>query len=177
MTREEHKTKIDEIIKENQAIKAVLSNQNNMLSQVRNYASADFEEPYQRGLDDAWECARRIALYVDEGGIDAEELLMLFGTYSIHNILRRCSAQEAVAKMAEYEKQKDEIRVGDEVIAYPGISNSPFVVINVNEEAIHGIDASGLYRGCARSEADFTKTGRSFPQIAEVMKAMQGDES
>lgn len=171
MTREEHTAKIDEIIKENQTIKNILGNQNNKLSQVRNYVSADFEEPYQRGLDDAWECARRISLDVREGGIDAEELLVLFGTYSIHDILRRCSAQEAIAKIAEYEKQKDAIKIGDEVRLNHDDTRS--VVMDKSDQE----DAWWIYteNGCIEEwhSSKFRKSGRTFPQIAEVLKAMQ----
>lgn len=169
MTREEHAAKIDEIIRENREIRAIISRQNDKLNKLSNMRD-DTEEAYQRGLNDAWECARKIA-----DGVLWSELLEKTGHACASEVLDAYSAQEAIAKMAEYEKQKDAIKIGDEVIAYPGISKSPFVVIKVNEEAIYGIDASGLYRGCARSEADFVKTGRSFPQIAEAMKAMQGE--
>jgi len=168
MTREEHTAKIDEMVKENHRMMTMLCDQNDRLLKLSNMRD-DAEESYQRGLHDAWECARKIALSVEDGGMRD-----VFNVDTCYSIFIRYSAQEVIKKIDEYEKQKDEIKVGDEVIAYPGISNSPFVVIMVNEEAVYGIDASGLYRGCARSEADFTKTGRSFPEIAEAMKAIRG---
>ena len=166
MTREEHKTKIDEIIKENQTIKNILGNQNNKLSQVRNYVTADFEEPYQRGLEDAWECARKIALSVEDGGMRD-----VFNVDTCYSIFIRYSAQEAIAKIAEYEKQKDAIKIGDEVRL--NHDDTKAVVMDESDQE----DAWWVYteNGCIEEwhSSKFRKSGRTFPQIAEVLKAMQ----
>lgn len=60
MTREEHTENINEIIKRNRQIKSYVETQNNKLTQIRDYTPADVEEAYQRGLEEAWECARRL---------------------------------------------------------------------------------------------------------------------
>ena len=73
---------------------------------------------YQRGLDDAWEAARKIVLSPDEGGTSLPDLFAIFGDGSMQRVFRSYSASEAIEKLKAYEeKQKanDEIKVGDEV--------------------------------------------------------------
>jgi len=170
MTREEHKTKIDEIIKENQTIKNILGNQNNKLSQVRNYVSADFEEAYQRGLNDAWMYARKIALNVVYEVSD-KALRDAFDVAICYDIFIKYSVQEAIKKIDEYEKQMDVIKIGDEVRL--NYDDTRAVVMDMSDQE----DAWWIYteNGCIEEwhSSKFRKSGRTFPQIAEVLKAMQ----
>lgn len=64
-------------------------------------------EAYQKGLSDAWECARKITAEYDEGGLSISDLYKVFGTESAQTILRDNTVQEAIAKIAEYEQGKD----------------------------------------------------------------------
>ena len=179
MTREEHTAKIDEIIKENQTIKNILGNQNNKLSQVRNYVSADFEEPYQRGLDDAWELGRKVAFDVVDGGISIYDLNKLFCTYTRYGIFKNYSVQEVMKRIEDYEKQKDAIKIGDEVEQITNSGNPTGVsciVTNIGDDKFNGITEDGKAVVCSSQIYRWwRKTGRTFPQIAEVLKAMQGE--
>ena len=71
---------------------------------------------YQRGLDDAWEVARRIALNSNDGGLSIEELDEIFGCYTLQQVFRQYSAQQTIEKIKDYEEQKTdgEIKVGNE---------------------------------------------------------------
>ena len=68
----------------------------------------------------------------------------------------------------------DEIKVGDEVIPIDAIRR-PFVVVSTDNNVIQGFDLTDGYtpRGCERDETLWKKTGRHFPQIAELLKAMK----
>ena len=95
---------------------------NNYLSALENLVRNDIidqvDEAYQKGLDDAWEVARKIVLSPDEGGTSLPDLLAIFGNGSMQRVFRNYSASEAIEKLKAYEeKQKanDEIKVGDEV--------------------------------------------------------------
>lgn len=174
MTKEEHAAKIDEIIRKNRAIKAIISTQNDKLNKLSNMRD-DAEEAYQRGLNDAWECAREIALDVEEGGISVKALRDVFNVNTCYSIFRMYSAQEAIAKIAEYEKQKNAIKIGDEV---------KFNHDDIKATVMDQSDKEGMWwlyteNGCIEEwqDAYFRKTGRTFPQIEEVLKAMQRGES
>lgn len=71
------------------------------------------DKTYEMGLSDAWNLAKKIVLGVSDGGIDANEVLEIFGC-SMYNAMRNLSCEEALAKTEAYEKEK-EIKVGDVV--------------------------------------------------------------
>ena len=75
------------------------------------------EEAYQKGLDDAWECARTIVNYMWNSG--CSEVKKVFDTYSIYVVLNNYSASEAISKIKAFEEQKkaekEEIKVGTRV--------------------------------------------------------------
>ena len=177
MTREEHTEKINEIIKRNRQIKSYIETQNNKLSQIRDYTPKDVDEAYQRGLDDAWECARKIAYGALWG-----ELLEKTGHACASEVLDAYSVQEAIAKIAEYEKQKNVIKIGDELEQITNSGNPTGVsciVTNIGDDKFNGITEDGKAVVCSSQIYRWwRKTGRTFPQIEEVLKAMQeGTES
>lgn len=136
------------------------------------------KKAYNRGLDEAWEVARKISIPENEGGMSVKALQSIFG--KVREIFN-CTASEAIAKIRAYEdkqKQDTEIKVGDEVITkykdhavavrdtyYLGADKEPFTLI------WFGTHMSS----CPVNE--LTKTGRTFPQIAEVLKEMRGAEN
>ena len=123
---------------------------------------------YKRGLDDAWEAARKIANSPGNGGFP--ELYSIFGSYSYSAVLNGLKAAEAIAKIRAYEESQ-EIHVGDEVTCkgYGGKS----VVTHVNDK-----DATILHwlGGASFVKKDhLTKTGRHFPEVAALLNKMKGD--
>ena len=76
---------------------------------------------YQQGLDDAWECAKRIVLTKTDVNcpyFTADELIKIFGYCTSQNVLCTYSASEAIEKVKAYEEQQKadaEIKVGDEI--------------------------------------------------------------
>ncbi len=124
---------------------------------------------YEDGLNDAWEASRKIQR------IAYWDLESVFGCKAkyIYNL----SASEAIAKIKEYEenrtKNKVEIHVGDEI--YSELTDSKAVV--------QRIDSWHRYQCFTDKGAQFVidtetfnkswvKTGKSYPQIAEVLKQM-----
>lgn len=168
MTREKHTEKINEIIKENRTIKAILDNQNNKL--IKYFKPSAVEESYQRGLDDAWMYARKIALNVENGGMRD-----VFNVDTCYSIFIKYSAQEVIEKIDEYEKQKDAIKVGDVVLET--YDDTMAVIMGESDEDHEWCVYTE--NGCVEKwhESVFRKTGRRFPQIEEVLKAMRGEES
>ena len=75
------------------------------------------KEAYQRGLNDAWEAAKKNYLPEDHGGLLGYKTRMkVFGTDNIGWIFKNLSASEAIEKIRAYEEKKkaeQEIKVGD----------------------------------------------------------------
>ena len=127
---------------------------------------------YQKGLDDAWEAARRISILESDGGYSWKEMKSIFGTDSASEIYVLHTATEAINKIKAYEeKQKadDEIKVGDEVIY---IEHKFIVFATETEEHYASLfDVNGRHASASQSKCK--KTGRHFdiPKILEEMKA------
>jgi len=159
---------------------------------------------YEKGLNDAWECARKIVLSEYNGGMPREQFEEIFDTRKGAPVLKNLTVQETMQKIKDYEERQsekscencknqqpcyaklfcpaqdyrewqpkqtdDEIKVGDEV--YDKYNPYPRVVTLINEQDMADlIDA----RGNAHSDSVFClkKTGRHFPQIAEVLEQMR----
>ena len=128
----------------------------------------DTDEAYNRGLNEAWEAARKL------GAIPMDDYSELFETKSPYFDF---SVQEVLAKIKEYEdKQKQEqFAIGDEVysdafddkgiITHITEDNVSCVCIICNGSTMMKVGTIGLH-----------KTGRHFPQIAEVLKQMNREE-
>ena len=68
---------------------------------------------YQRGLEDAWECARDV---VD---MSEPQLSEDYGLVSLYHVFNEMTADQVMKKIMDYEeRQTDEIKVGDEVKVY-----------------------------------------------------------
>ena len=125
---------------------------------------------YQRGLDDAWEAARKI---VCDESFDWNTLLHIFDSRNFEYIFGNFSASEAVAKLKAYEeKQNDKIEVGDEV----KWNSDVIVVTRLYKDGEHdwcdGISKDG--RAFQVLAENVRKTGRHF-DIASILEDMRHD--
>ena len=133
---------------------------------------------YQDGLNDGWECAKKIYSAPSDGGYTLEQLTQVFGEDSMSAIARTHTASAAIAKIKAYEEEKKaeaEIKVGDEV--YFSDENHTRVVFsifyeNAKEPRVLQFTESGNY--VVDNISDLHKTGRHFSQIEEVLKQMKG---
>jgi len=127
---------------------------------------------YERGLNDAWECAKKIAA---DNGLNYDELEKIFGYQSITAIFGRFSASEAVAKIKEYEdcqkKTDDEIHVGDEFYLLNGTYKHIVIGFSNNGEIL-ALRSDGTPVWCTCEEIH--KTGRKYP-IAEILEGLKND--
>lgn len=62
---------------------------------------------YEMGLSDAWELAKKIVLPKTEGGFSYEETREIFGVGDYIINLKKFTAEEALAKIEAYEKEKE----------------------------------------------------------------------
>lgn len=125
------------------------------------------DELYNKGLNDAWELARKIIIQPDDGGYTAQELAEMFRTVVPSAVIADFAPQEALAKVKDYE-ERNEIKVGD-VVRLKGLSCKA-IVTRVTETNIcllfkDGSCASGCYK------ENYEKTGEHFDSIDEFMRS------
>ena len=139
---------------------------------------------YERGLNDAWKIARKIA----KASSTDKEMNKIFGDdfyyMSVSAFFEKYSIQEVMTKFKEYEekqkqvkeeqaKEEKEFKVGDEVIC----DVRRFVILGIDKGEWYNLwclDNGLTYDNiCTR---DMTKTGRTFPQIIELFKQMKEGE-
>lgn len=138
------------------------------------YNTPDIEqvrmEAYEQGLSDAWETARKIYLPTEYGGIPADVLRQIFNNKSASGIFKKVSASEAVEKIRQYE-QENRFCVGDE---FENESGKRFVITKMDGTEIDRYmdDEGKTYCMIAKYKV-MRKTGRNFPEIAEVLQKMK----
>ena len=126
----------------------------------------DYKRGYEQGLTDAWETARKIAV-----NMNVKERAKVFfpnaEQVTHEEPFKSYTASEAIAKIAEHEKQKEEINVGDEVKTTYGRA----VVFYIQGDRARYIYKDGGYD--TDYLANLQKTGRHFHEIAEVLRKMK----
>ena len=139
------------------------------------------KDAYDKGLNDAWEAARKLSIHPSIGGLDDKAYKAMFGDKfrMADQVLNNLSASEAIAKIKAYEEQKkaeeNEIKVGDEVVGVFGFRG---VVVGIhlpsNEASILSTEHTVPQMYPLNNIR--SKTGRHFPQIEEVLKQLQEGE-
>ena len=126
------------------------------------------KDGFRKGLEEAWECARKLT-HPSYGGFYDDEQEKIFGYRNSDDILTKFTAEEAIEKIREYESKLNEpdkeIKVGDEIVYETGAKS---VVSKISNDFYYCLDGVGYPK--ERCE----KTGRHFPQIEEVLKATEG---
>ncbi len=124
----------------------------------------------KKGAKEAWELARKLT-HPSNGGLYENEKKEIFDRCNSDSVLIEMSYQEAKAKYDAWRKQKCEIRVGDEVI--PDNNNWKGVVVAIDCE-FNDLTIMDLSGKSANYDAKgFSKTGRHFSQVEELMKKMR----
>lgn len=132
---------------------------------------------YQKGLEDAWDAARKIVLSREDGGLFGyEERKAVFGCGN-YMALKTFLAPEAIEKIRQYEQENEGLGIqgyfkrGDEVIDADG---TKAVILRVSEDNYCQVyTKNGCIYNWHIHTYKFHKTGRNFPEIAEVLKKMQ----
>ena len=138
----------------------------------RNY-TINIEMAKAEGHSEAWELAKKIA--PTAGGLSSSELVEIFNAFLPRDILSENTYPEAAAKVEAWERQKEEIKVGD---IYKNIAGSCFVICDVNEEDNNAqvLWSSSLSSRKTLDEITryYTKTGRHI-DIDSLLKQI-GEE-
>ena len=100
--------------------------------------------------------------------IDDKKIL---GTDILHAV-RDMTYQDAKAKYESWKAEKDEIRVGDEV-KHRGLN---YVVGYVGADKVYHLIDKNWLRTVVQGGYQLIKTGRHFPEVAELLKKMRDTE-
>ena len=130
----------------------------------------EYNQAFNKGAETAWELARKIVI---QNGYSSYDLYEIFGSSDLQHVLENYTYTEATAKVAEWEKAKKEVKVGDvlegiydssiKCVAtnlYP--SNMAYLVFDDGTAGTHKLDT-------------FKKTGRRM-DIDGFLKQIRGEQ-
>lgn len=166
--------KISEKIKNQRAEITRLLAENKRLKAENGNSLWNIEQARAEGQSEAWELAQRIC---SPDGYSHAELRQIFNFQVGATEIFQNTYPEAAAKVSQWEKAKEEIKVGDIVISKP-FRNVEICVTEIDDEgAIYGISANGgVYS--RRNGKDWEKTGRHIDVDAMLSQiGGEGDEA
>lgn len=139
---------------------------------MRNKMTDDYYIGVKVGVDLAWDAAKKIILAREDGGLfDYDTRKAVFGCGN-YMALKKYSASECIEKIRKYEQEQDEIKVGNEVNGKGGRG----IITKISNDGDHfNIMWENGSTGYYMIE-DFKKTGKHFPEIAEVLRKMQEEK-
>lgn len=115
-----------EILKQKEIINKLLNENEKLMFKIDAYElygdqhKEEYNQAFNQGAETAWELAKKIVDDVWNGGYSEGKLKQIFG-YAISQLcIVKNTYQEAAAKVAEWEKAKEEIKVGDVCMSNTG---------------------------------------------------------
>ena len=119
--------------------------------------STYIEQARAEGEQVAWKMAKKIVRQPINGGYKRSEFEEIFGCGYISDIFEKYTYQEAAAKVAEWEKAKEEIKVGD---VFEFTSGGKAVVMKVYEDGEVALFFPDGGCGIYEPHESWHKTGR-----------------
>ena len=165
---------ITRLLEENKELKedkAVLNAKIDAYKLYGDQHEEEYNQTFNKGAEMAWELARKIVL---KNGYSAYDLHEIFNCCGSHQALEDYTYQEATAKVAEWEKAKEEICVGD-VVRFKENNSVEFCVTDILDDSfLYGINAEGgIY---SNINIEFVeKTGRHI-DIDSFLKQIGGEQ-
>ena len=119
----------------------------------------NYENIRAKGQNEAWELAQKIFRGAHNNGYSPKELAQIFGCEVSKPCIVENTYPEAAAKVAEWEKAKEKICVGD-VVRFKENNSIEFCVTQIDCDGyLYGVGRNGLtYSG--RNPELWEKTGR-----------------
>lgn len=131
--------------------------------------STYIEQARAEGQNEAWELAKKIVLQPINGGYKRSEFEEIFGCGYISDIFEKYTYPEAATKVSQWEKAKEEIKVGD-VVSH---EEKYGVVISEGTICFRGFTDDGTPFEWYKERC--TKTGRHI-DIDSFLKQIEGEE-
>ena len=132
----------------------------------------EYNQAFNQGAEAAWELARKIN---DMDIYDTEEIFIEAGAFHLGNVLENYTYPEAAAKVTEWEKAKEEIKVGDIVKIREGNNNDLCVLcMSTDKKYYNAVDGYGAVYYLLTKEM-IAKTGRHM-NIDGFLKQISGEK-
>ena len=131
--------------------------------------STYIEQARAEGQNEAWELAKKIVLQPINGGYKRSEFEEIFGCGYISDIFEKYTYPEAATKVSQWEKAKEEIKVGD-VVSH---EEKYGVVISEGTICFRGFTDDGTPFEWYKERC--TKTGRHI-DIDSFLKQIGGEQ-
>ena len=127
-----------------------------------------YTEPDRKTIEDeVWEFAKKIGSF---NGLAKRDLEGCFGHTTIQGVMTTYDTyREAKTKYEAWKAEKDKICVGDEV-KHRGLN---YVVGYVGADKVYHLIDKNWLRTVVQGGYQLIKTGRHFPEVAELMKKMR----
>ena len=130
------------------------------------------DEAYQRGLNDAWEAARK--LFSSMADSDIERMFPTEWNNGGFNALINLQPQKVIEKLKAYEeKQNDKFEFGDEIIDLNGVKGCVISKDNDGSSTMYA-----LFDGCRVpqyvTQSNYRKTGKHY-DIEKILEEMRHD--
>ena len=130
----------------------------------------EYNQAFNQGAEAAWELARKIN---DMDIYDTEEIFIEAGAFHLGNVLENYTYPEAAAKVAEWEKTKEAIEIGDVLediydrsvkctVTNLYTNNRAYLVFDDGTAGMHELN-------------NYKKTGRNM-DIVSFLKQIGGEE-
>lgn len=130
---------------------------------------------YENGLNAAWEVVKKLEQ------MDTDTSESITGQFGLHNIMHNLTASEVIEKIRQYEQDKKQINVWDEV-QHKSCNSIKIIVLNKESDVITGIAIEDVPYACkvgdmyiSRDVKDWEKTGKHY-EIAEVLRKLREKE-
>jgi len=149
------------------------------LESAEKMAKENIKYSYEQGLSDAWECARKILLNEEDGGIPQRFLRPLlgicdFGHPNIFDVLRTMPVTEVLEKITKYEESMSgawRCSAYDEIV-YDG--NKKAIVLEIdNVGGLRIFNEDGMVTSHNPGDIQYKKTGRRFPEMKDILDKLR----
>ena len=167
---------ITRLLAENKELKedkAVLNAKIDAYELYGNQHEVEYNQAFNQGAEAAWELAKKITCQPINGGFNRSEFEEIFGYDYISDVFEKYTYPEAAAKVAEWEKAKEEVKVGD-VLEYIYDSNVKCVATNLYPNNMAYLVFEDGTAGMHELD-DFKKTSRRMP-IDSFLKQIRGEQ-
>lgn len=129
-----------------------------------------------KGQNEAWELAQKIFRGAHNNGYSPKELIQIFGCEISKPCLVDNTYPEAAAKVAEWERQKEEIKVGDIVRIHEGNDDNLCILcVSTDKKYYNAVDEYGAVYNML-TKGMITKTGRHI-DIDSFLKQIGGNKN
>lgn len=142
-----------------------MSNTNRDIEDFRSTLERYYEKGLNDGRNEAWECAKECFSNMKE-----RELEEVFGKDWAFYKIMEMTPQEALAKLEAYEKEQNEIKVGDIVFNDDTMENG--IVTYIADDEVFMLYDDG---SCGLVKGNLTKTGKHI-DLTNIFKQIGGTE-